>query len=161
MRSVRPIEVVIAVSLAGSVLAVSVPSFVKNLHASRLAEPMDGLAAIAKSATEHAAVNDVARAYPASAPLTPREVPAGKSVEDPPELWDHPTWKALGFRIEHAHYFSFAFESSNGETRSSFLASAHGDLDGDGVTSTFEVRGQVAKGGQPEVFPPEIRREVE
>jgi hypothetical protein len=161
VRSVRPLEIVLVLSLAGSVLAVSVPAFLRNLRASRLAEPMEGLAHLGQRATALAAGRDVSRAYPGPAPLTPREVPQGKSVEDSGEIWEHPTWKELGFRIEHAHYFSFAFESQNGDTRSNFIATAHGDLDGDGVTSTFTLRGQVEKGQEPELFPPEIHREVE
>lgn len=122
---------------------------------------MEGLLRIGSSATELASRRGLSRAYPDPAPLTPREVPAGHSVEDSPELWQHPTWQELGFRIDHAHYFSFAFDSDNGDERSSFVAKAHGDLDGDGQLSTFELRGEWRKGGDPELFPVEILREVE
>lgn len=40
-----------------------------------------------------------------------------------------------------AHWFSFEFDRTLEKDASSFVASAHGDLDGDGQTSTFEVRG--------------------
>ena len=44
--------------------------------------------------------------------------------------------------MEHAHYFAFAFESENGRKRSTFSATAHGDLDGDGLESTFRLQGE-------------------
>jgi hypothetical protein len=152
---------VAAVSLGGSLLAISVPAFVRNVHASRLTEPMEGLMRIGKSATELAERHGIARAYPSSAPLTPAEVPQGTSVEDSKETWQHPTWQELGFQFDHAHYYSFAFDSQNGDERSSFKATAHGDLDGDGLWSTFELRGEWKKGGEPDLFPIEIQREVE
>lgn len=150
-----------AVSVLGSVLAVSVPAFVRNLHASRLAEPLEGLRLIGTNATRLAEQRGISRAYPESVPLTPGRVPSGESVEDPPETWSHPTWQALGFKLEHAHYFSFAFESQNGDERSTFTARAHGDLDGDGLHSAFELRGEYERGDEPVVFPIEIQREVE
>jgi hypothetical protein len=161
MRALRPLEIVVAISIGGSLLAISVPAFVRNLHASRLSEPMDGLLRIGASATALAERRALPRAYPASAPLTPATVPAGTRVEDPPETWQHPTWQELGFRIDHAHYYSFAFDSDNGDERSWFRATAHGDLDGDGLLSTFELRGEWQKGGQPVTFPIEIQREIE
>jgi hypothetical protein len=37
-----------------------------------------------------------------------------------------------------AHSYAFQFDRSEG----AFVAQAHGDLDGDGTTSTFEIRGK-------------------
>jgi hypothetical protein len=39
------------------------------------------------------------------------------------------------------HAFAFGFDSTLSRTRSGFVAHAHGDLDGNGVVSTFEIRG--------------------
>ena len=38
---------------------------------------------------------------------------------------------------------------------------AHGDLDGDGVLSSFEVSGSLKPGGVPRTLPLEVIREVE
>ena len=40
-----------------------------------------------------------------SAPLTPSEVPRGVRSLDPPEAWEHLTWRSLDFRFES---FNFA-----------------------------------------------------
>jgi type II secretory pathway pseudopilin PulG len=148
-RAMTAVEVAVSVALLGSLLAVAVPAFVRELHASRFAEPVDGLQRIGTAAIAYAQGKAVLEAFPPSAPLTPATVPRGTLVTDPPGTWDGATWSALGFRPSHEgepHAYAFAFDSTLGAARSSFVAHAHGDLDGDGVTSTFEVRGHATLG---------------
>ncbi len=134
MRGITALEAAAGFALVGSLLAVAVPAFVRNLSSSRLVEATSGLEKIGAHA--------IANAFPASAPLTPESVPRGKAAVDPePDPWQHPTWQALEFRASPpgvSHSFSFAFDRGD----SSFVAHAHGDLDGDGTTSTFEIRGR-------------------
>jgi hypothetical protein len=40
------------------------------------------------------------------------------------------------------HSFAFAFDADRAPGKSTFVAHAHGDLNGNGVTSTFEVHGR-------------------
>ncbi len=90
--------------------------------------------------------------FPDSAPLTPAAPPRGKKEVDPPETWDGPTWKALDFRASPEgvpHAYAFSFES----TGTTFAARARGDLDGDGILSTFEVRGTARPGEKPWIEP--------
>jgi hypothetical protein len=151
-RGLSAMEIAIGVAIFGSLMAVAVPAFVKELHASRFAEPMDGLAAIARGASERAVGRTTADAFPESAPLTPSTVPHGKREIDPPGAWDTPAWKALGFRPVSegvAHSFAFSFENQPGPEESRFVAQAHADFDGDNVLSTFEMRGKTA--GAPNV----------
>ena len=161
MRALTPVEAAIVVAVAGSVLAVSLPEFLRNLHASRLVEPIDGLKHIAARASALAASRPTAQAYPPTVELTPEKVPRGERVVDPPGTWDAPTWRALAFEQRVAHGFSFGFESQNSPHLASFRAYAHGDLDGDGILSTFEVSGQSVEGQSPVVFALEMYREVE
>ncbi len=161
MRSVTPLEAAVAVAVAGAVLATALPAFVRNLHASKLVEPIDGLGRIATRATALAAGRPVESAYPESVPLTPAEVPAGVRVTDPPGTWDHPTWRALEFGFTVPHSFSFAFESGGSPEQAAFRARAHGDLDGDGSLSELSISGQSRAGSEPTVSPMELYREVE
>lgn len=161
MRSFTPLEAALAVAVVGSVLAATVPTFVSNVHASRLAEPVDGLKRIATRATWLAAGHAAEHAYPESVELTPAEVPKGVSVTDPPGTWDHPTWRRLQFGWDVEHAYSFAFESEAKPGVAVFRAVAHGDLDGDGLLSTFEVRGMTRDGAEPVTFPMSIYRELE
>jgi hypothetical protein len=158
MRALSPIEAALAFAVTGAVLAVAVPEFVRGLHASRLAEPVDGLKRIASSAVAVAAAGS---AFPPSVQLTPAEVPRGVRADDPAGVWDHPTWRALGFGFDHPHAFSFSFESSQTPAGGHFRATAHGDLDGDGVVSTFEVEGESDANGARILPGMYVDREVE
>jgi len=159
VRSITPVEAAIAFALGGSILAVAVPEFVRGLHASRLAEPVDGLKRLAGSAVALAAAGD--HLFPASAPLTPSEVPRGVRAEDPAGAWDQPTWRALGFSFDNPHAFSFEFISTPEGAPTHFRALAHGDLDGDGVVSTFEIEGEVDANGARVLPGMYVDREVE
>lgn len=156
-----PLEAAVAVAVAGAVLATALPAFVRNLHASKLVEPTEGLGRIAARATAHAAGRPVGSAYPESVGLTPTEVPAAVRVTDPPGTWDHPTWRTLEFGFTFPHAYSFAFESGGTADQAVFRARAHGDLDGDGSLSEFSISGQVRSGAEPSVSPLELHREVE
>ncbi len=148
----RPVELAVAIALGGSVVAVAVPVFVRNVHASRTAEAIRGLGDIGKGAVTYAAGKPATEAFPPPAPLTPAEVPRGGAVVDPPGTWDHLTWAVLGFSVPHEHHYSFAFDSENHNDYARFKATAHGDLDGDGQRSTFELTGE-ARGGSARVLP--------
>jgi hypothetical protein len=160
VRSLTPIEAAIAFAIGGSILAVAVPEFVRGLHASRLAEPVDGLKRIADAAVSLAQTGPD-HAFPPSVPLTPAEVPRGVRAEDPPGVWDQPTWRALAFSFDHPHAFSFSFDSSQAGGTSHFRATAHGDLDGDGVVSTFEIEGEADANGARILPGMYVDREVE
>jgi hypothetical protein len=142
------------VGIGGSFLAVAVPAFVRALNASKTTEALDGLHTLSVGAVSKADQHEQAESFPPSVELTPAEVPRGVKVLDPPGTWDHLTWRALDFRMDHEHAFSFRFESSidkvTGTAR--FAARAHGDLDGDGSWSTFEVRGERQPGSGARVM---------
>lgn len=161
MRALSPVEAAVAVAIAGSVLASTIPAFLDNLHASRLVEPISGLERIAAGATALAAGRAAEVAYPASVGLTPATVPRGERAVDPKGTWDHPTWQALDFALMVPHSYSFAFASSNAKGSASFRSWAHGDLDGDGTYSWFEISGYSRDGEAPAVLPLEMHREIE
>ena len=61
--------------------------------------------------------------------------------------WDAPTWVALNFVVVDQHRYRFQYDATNHPTdpnQSTFTASAFGDLDGDGVLSTFVRFGSVS-----------------
>lgn len=149
MRRFTPIELALGVSLLGCIAAVAVPTFIREVHASRFVESTDGLNRLGASALAHAAAHST---FPASAPLTPPVVPRGQKEVDPPGTWDHPTWTALDFRASPEsvpHAYAFSFESAG----TAFVAQARGDLDGDGILSTFEIKGMTVPGEPPRLEP--------
>jgi hypothetical protein len=161
MRPLAPVEAALVFAIGGSILAVTVPVFLRNLNASRMTEALDGLERISARANALADSAPQERAYPASCPLTPASVPRATLATDPPNTWNQPTWRLLGFSIDTPHAYSFQFDSTNAPTRSSFTVEAHGDLDGDGVVSTFRTGGSVQPGQEPKRAPLEVIREVE
>ncbi len=138
------LQVAAVVGIGGSLLAVAVPAFYGGLSASKASEALDGLGRISRSAVSQADRPVLRESFPPSVELTPATVPRGQKVKDPQGTWEHLTWRALDFRMDHEHAFSFRFDSSFDESRqvARFSARAHGDLDGDGNVSTFEVRGE-------------------
>lgn len=162
-RSWNALELSAAFALGGSLVAVAVPAFVRDLSASKLTEPVDGLARLMRASVSYAASRPQDYSFPPSAPLTPSAVPRARRDADPPEAWEHLTWKSLGFRFDQPHAFAFEFRSDVDTAHTArFTASAHGDLDGDGVLSTFEVRGERAPGQPARAIPGMfIDREVE
>jgi len=148
-RRLSAVELAIALALGGSLLAIAVPTFAREVHASRFVEPVDGLRRLAASAVEYGRGRPVAQAFPPSAALTPPAPPRGKCAADAPDAWDGPTWRALDFRPAPPgvpHCFAFAFDSAASPARATFRAHAHADLDGDGLASTFEVTGEYDDG---------------
>jgi hypothetical protein len=149
-RRFTAIELAIAFALTGSLLAVAVPTFVREVHASRFVEPVEGLQRIGAAAVAYGRLHPIAQGFPSSAPMTPPVPPRGRCEADPPELWEaQPTWAALDFRPAPAgtpHCYAFGFESTLSPSRSLFRADAHGDLDGDGIVSTFEMTGRYVEG---------------
>lgn len=143
-RSFSALEYAIAFSLLGTLLAATIPTLTRNVRASRFVEPIEGLQRLGANAIAYGRIHPIAQGLPASAPLTPAKPPRGRCEADPPEIWEHPTWKALEFLpadMGAPHCFSFAFDSALSPAKWAFRAHAHGDLDGDGLTSTFEVTG--------------------
>lgn len=148
-------ELCAIIAVGGSLVTISVPAFLRNLSFSKLSEPIEGLDRMVTSAVGYANGRPQNISFPPSAPLSPAEVPRGIAAADPPGTWEHLTWKSLEFSFEHPHCFAFKFDSALDPTTGvmRFVATAHGDLDGDGVISTFEVRGERIPGKDARVLP--------
>jgi hypothetical protein len=115
--------------VAGS-LAVIVPACLRTVRVSRTAEASLNLERLTR-----AVVALPPAASLASTPLTPTAVPRGAPVVDSADTWDHPTWKALGFSLDEPHWYAYRVEVDGPARRVSVVA--HGDLDGDGMLSTY------------------------
>lgn len=161
MRPLTPVETAVLVSLGGSLLAVVVPSFIRNVHASYVSEATNGVAELAARAAARVEAAGALDALPESAPLTPSSVPRGVRVKDPPGTWEHPTWRALAFSFELPHAYSFQFDSERAPPLGRFRALAHGDLDGDGQFSTIELDGSVKPGAPPVMSALDVVHETE
>ena len=52
------------------------------------------------------------------------------------------TWRALQFAMDGEHYYQYKFQSSGEKEEAEFTVTARGDLDCNGVFSTFELQGK-------------------
>lgn len=143
------------VGIGGCLVAVAVPSFARNLSASKWSEPLDGLTRMSRGALAHAASHPHDLAFPPSVGRTPAEVPRGVRVTDPAEIWSHLTWRSLDFAMTEAHAYAYQFDSALDPATQAFrfAATASGDLDGDGNLSTFQIQGEAPLVGEATVFP--------
>lgn len=124
------VEGAIAFAIVGSLSAIIVPSCIRSVRTSRTAEATDNIDRIARAAV--AVLNEKKALAPA--PLTPAIVPRGSAAADPPGTWEQPSWQALGFSLEDAHWYAYRLDVDDKTVR----VVAQGDLDGDGVLSTYE-----------------------
>ncbi len=80
-------------------------------------------------------------------------------------LWlDNPVFNGLNFQQEQAHYFHYQFKWKNGDNgfgECQFTAQAFGDLDNDGVFSTYERSGAADENGVNAAAGLYIDREIE
>ncbi len=71
----------------------------------------------------------------------------GKKCIPEPSLWTDPSWQALKFSMDDPHYYSYTYISSGTDATAQFTVRANGDLDCDGVYSTFEMVGSIQSDG--------------
>lgn len=79
-------------------------------------------------------------------------------------LWSEGNvWPQLGFEQQDPHYFHYNFKWKNdlGQGACQFTAQAFGDLDGDGVYSTFERVGSSTEGGMAGASTIAVENELE
>ena len=120
-----------------------------ELHASRFVEPTDGLAQIGEASVAYA---ETQRPLPRFGAADPRDAAARKEG-------GRPAGHVGRSDLEGARASGPPRRARRTRTRSlrapagdAFVAQARGDLDGDGVLSTFEIRGSVA-GRKAELVP--------
>ena len=145
------------VAIIGVAAAVAIPAFIKYQRKSMTAEARMNARRLFDSGVayfheEHVGADGapLPPSFPASAPLTPgsptevfcKDGRSAPALPDP-KVWAHPTWQALGFAPADPIRFAYQFESEGTGPDARFTARAIGDLDCDGVLSTFERIGTV------------------
>ena len=134
--------------LIGIVAAISIPMFMDSMKVSKRSDAEIQLQKIGRRAVEEYTIN--ATFPPAAAPLTPavdcctQNAGGRRKCADSFAGWAAPGWRALDFAVDHESYFQYSYEPLDGGT--AFVARAVGDLDCDGTTVTWELRGTVVNG---------------
>ncbi|MBM4345388.1 MAG: hypothetical protein FJ100_18610 [Deltaproteobacteria bacterium] len=169
-----------AAGVVGVLAAVAVPALHKYTRQAKTSEALVHLQDLRRAASAYFTapqVDKLGNALPCRFPTPAPVTPAGTSCCDPaldkdgdkrcdanPTLWDVPAWQALSFARGDRHYYQYAFDSSGEGNAATYTATAYGDLDCDGVFSTFQLtgKGQVdASGACEAAAPTEIVRDNE
>jgi hypothetical protein len=143
-----PGGVIAATFVPGVVAAVAIPAFMRNARKAKTVEATTLVKRLYDGAHAYYEEGGSKRFPGPSASATPAGPccghPGDKCSPDA-SLWSKDPWKSLGFSVDDPHYYRYEYDVS-GDGKS-FSARALGDLDCDGVYSTFELVGSVAADG--------------
>jgi type IV pilus assembly protein PilA len=135
----------------GAVSAMGIFGVRRYLASAKTAEAKHTVGELGRRLARYAEDHRKAPRFPASTGRVPAEVPRGKAYVAGAGDWGGATWKALGFSMEGKQYYSYEIATSaDGRTAT---VSAYGDLNGDGVTSRFQLKVVVGKDGSVSVSP--------
>lgn len=140
-------SVTLALSVIGVLAAIAIPAFMDSMQVAKKSEAAIQLDKIGRRAMVEYTING---AFPQeAAPLTPAvncctQNASGKRKCAVADDWSTSAWRALDFSSDRESYYQYSYEPLNGGTE--FIARAVGDLDCDGTTVTWELRGKVVQG---------------
>lgn len=149
------VVLLVLVAIVGVLAVLGVYGTRKYIANAKTAEARNTLGMIGRSAVtayedEGITPDDDAKIAHRICPSASAPVPAskamvsGKKYQSTPGEWTTDAKKNAGFsclkfEMSQPQYFQYEYEA----TATSFVARAHGDLNGNGIYSTFELRGQV------------------
>ena len=167
------IEVGLVLCIAGIVLAVFVPTFVRRVRINKISEASQLLQEMNDRASAYYATawpNGKRFCLPPGAGPTPSlpTVDSADVVFADEAQTGHQSWEALGFQPDRPVRYSYSFLPSHhgcdlvGDGDRGLVSfRAEGDLDGDGVRSVFERRATVDATGLKPAETLHIHRRVE
>ena len=148
-------EVLNFIGLAAILGALAMYGVARYLRHSKTAEAIGSTAAIAQAACAYynqsdslqpaGTKPDAARAMRHFPPSSRASVPAslddvrGKRYQSGIGDWSTSPWLEMGFKISTPQFYAYSFDSQGSGPTAQATIEAHGDLDGNGTTSTFRT----------------------
>jgi type IV pilus assembly protein PilA len=159
VRGFTLIELMIVVAIVGVLAVLATYGVRKYIANAKSAEATNGLGQVAANASMTYAVQlRLCKSASASVPATIGAV-AGKKYQSTASEWNVDSnggsgFACLRFTMDAPQYYQYGYVSpATGQVGDSFVATANGDLDGDGIESTFQIMGSVAAGNVLNVAP--------
>jgi prepilin-type N-terminal cleavage/methylation domain-containing protein len=141
------LELMIVVAIIGILASVALPSFMKYIHRSKTMEASYNInkvytSSVAYYQSEHAdnSGHVLDRQFPDPSNATPAVGTCCPNKCDPAiyiAAWGSPTWTALNFAMSDPFLYSYQYDSSGVNGLAGFSAWAFGDLNCNGIYSTY------------------------
>lgn len=150
------LEAALLFGLAAVVLAIFVPTFLRRVRTNKISEASELLEQMSRHMQAYYETSWPSGARhclpPSAGPTPPKPSVDPASVDFASENTSgYETWSAIGFAPERPVRYSYRYTTSHAgcDLRDTVEVtfSAHGDLDGDGVLSTFERRASIGPDG--------------
>lgn len=146
------IELMIVVAILGILAAIAIPAFVKYIRRAKTTEALmnlrkmfDGSIAYYERDFSSRFGSSVPKQFPAAGELlapTPNTNfccgQVGDKCAPNAQQWAQGHWQALNFAVDDPHYYWYQYEAAPPAPVTGFTARAQGNLNCNGIYSTFE-----------------------